>query len=301
MPKTTANKSAARQAERYRQAHQTEPVQRVPNDAVRRAAQKRQTSGGFNGFVSEFPLATTLLTLAIIGGLLYTLSANHLTPLFAVKAPVDACAWAKKSSGPANGAKITRTYTSAPQLCINDKTLGNYQANLFTKHGVVVIQLNQVSSPLTTNSFVFLATHHFYDGLTFHRVVSNPMVAQAGDPRTVDPKADLTKGLSNGPSSPDGAGYVIPDELPKTTDAYRVQDVAMANKGSGTTSSQFFINTGDNTSLPLSYNYLGRITTDTFANAKSIQQGDVISSITITYDAKGVPGTNVGTTPTPGK
>jgi peptidylprolyl isomerase len=301
MPKTSANKSAARQAERYRQAHQTERAVPAPNATVRRAVQKRQTSGGLSGFISEFPWLSGILTVAILGTVLLTLRANHLPP-FAVKPTPDACAWAKQSSVQATDPlKVTRTYSSAPQLCITSKTLGNYQANIYTKQGVIVIQLDQIAAPITVNNFVFLATHHFYDGLTFHRVVSDPKVAQAGDPRTIDPKADLTKGLSQGPSSPDGAGYVIPDELPSATTAYKTQDVAMANKGPGTGSSQFFISTGDNSSLPLSYSYFGRITTETFHFVNDIHQGDLIKSITITYDPNGIPGTNIGATPTPSK
>ena len=301
MPKTTAKKTVARQTERYRQAHLTEPVVRPPNAAVRRAVQKRQASGGLSGFVREFPWLSGFLSVAILAGLILTLRANHLTPLFAPKVVPDACAWGTHSSGPASDpTKITRKYSSGPSMCINTKA-GNYQANIFTKDGVIVIQLDQTAAPITVNNFVFLATHHFYDGLTFHRVVSNPMVAQAGDPRSINPKADLTQGVTNSPSSPDGAGYVIPDELPSSQQAYRAQAVAMANKGAGTGSSQFFIATGDDSYLPASYSYFGRVTTDTFKYALALKQGDVIKSITITYDPKGIPGTNVGPTPTPGK
>ncbi|MBA3823515.1 MAG: peptidylprolyl isomerase [Ktedonobacterales bacterium] len=299
MPKTSANKSAARQAERYRQAHQTERAVPTPNGAVRRAVQKRQAPAGFGGFIREFPWLSGILTVAILGAGLLTLRANHLPP-FAIKATPDACAWAKKSSGTANGAKITRTYASAPPACITTAT-GNYQAVLYLKKGGnITIQLDQKAAPVTVNNFVFLATHHFYDGLTFHRVVTNPLVAQAGDPRTVDPKADLSQGLTQTPSSPDGAGYFIPDELPTSSAVYKAQSIAMANKGKGTTSSQFFISTGDNTSLPASYNYFGQVTNDTFAVLKTVQQNDVINSITITYDPKGTPGV-VPATPTPTK
>jgi cyclophilin family peptidyl-prolyl cis-trans isomerase len=61
----------------------------------------------------------------------------------------------------------------------------DYFAILETDAGRIVLDLLDVETPVTVNSFVWLALHHFYDGVAFHRVI-NDFVAQAGDPNTLD-------------------------------------------------------------------------------------------------------------------
>ncbi|MBI1881897.1 MAG: peptidylprolyl isomerase, partial [Chloroflexi bacterium] len=56
-----------------------------------------------------------------------------------------------------------------------------YQATIKTNKGDIQIDLFAQDTPKTVNNFVFLARDKFYDGLTFHRVISNFM-AQGGDP-----------------------------------------------------------------------------------------------------------------------
>jgi peptidylprolyl isomerase len=60
----------------------------------------------------------------------------------------------------------------------------DYQAVLETDAGILVIDLSEVETPITVNSFVWLTLHHFYDGIAFHRVISG-FVAQGGDPNTL--------------------------------------------------------------------------------------------------------------------
>jgi cyclophilin family peptidyl-prolyl cis-trans isomerase len=92
-----------------------------------------------------------------------------------------------------------------------------------TSCGTITMTLDPKDAPKTVNSFVFLARAHFFDGLKFHRIVPD-FVVQGGDP----------KGDGSG-----GPGYSLPDEPPKT--GYTAGSVAMANAGSGTTGSQFFL------------------------------------------------------------
>ena len=97
---------------------------------------------------------------------------------------------------------------------------------------------------------MFLAREGFYDGLTFHRVEKD-FVVQGGDPR----------GDGTG-----GPGYTLPDEPP--SDGYRKYSVAMANAGSGTTGSQFFVATTDAGARalggpPYLYSDLGVVTSGT--------------------------------------
>lgn len=115
-------------------------------------------------------------------------------------------------------------------------------ATLVTSCGEIVLDLNNSQAPATVNSFVFLARAGFYDGQVIHRIFEN-YVFQTGDP-----EADGTG----------GPGYIIPDEFPDDDFVYEPGVVAMANRGSRSTGSQFFVVTGDNGRfLTNSFNVLG--------------------------------------------
>src|SRR5262245_12555593 len=47
----------------------------------------------------------------------------------------------------------------------------DYAARIVTDAGTIVVDLTQVETPVTVNSFVFLARHHFFEGIAFHRVI----------------------------------------------------------------------------------------------------------------------------------
>ena len=97
-------------------------------------------------------------------------------------------------------------------------------------------------APVTVNNFVVLARNHFYDGLTFHRVVAG-FVIQGGDP----------KGDGSG-----GPGYKFNDE--PVHQAYVQGALAMANSGANSNGSQFFICTADDTTkLQPLYNLFGQV------------------------------------------
>ncbi|MGD9573291.1 MAG: peptidylprolyl isomerase [Thermoleophilia bacterium] len=131
------------------------------------------------------------------------------------------------------------TYGSPPEMTIDPAT--TYTATLETSCGTIVIALDAEAAPLTVNNFVFLAREGFYDGLTFHRVVTG-FVIQGGDP----------EGDGRG-----GPGYEFEDELPE--DGYPAGSVAMANSGPDTNGSQFFIVTGE-APLPNAYSRFGTVT-----------------------------------------
>ena len=48
-------------------------------------------------------------------------------------------------------------------------------------YGVIKLELDADTAPITVTNFVSLVKEGFYDGLTFHRIVSNFMI-QGGDP-----------------------------------------------------------------------------------------------------------------------
>ena len=118
-----------------------------------------------------------------------------------------------------------------------------YTATMSTSMGDMVIALDPVKAPTTVNSFVFLALHHYFDGIIFHRII-NGFVCQGGDPT----------GTGTG-----GPGYRFADELPKAGQ-YVIGSVAMANAGPNTNGSQFFLISGPSgVRLPPQYSLFGKI------------------------------------------
>jgi cyclophilin family peptidyl-prolyl cis-trans isomerase len=118
-----------------------------------------------------------------------------------------------------------------------------YTAHMSTSMGDLVIALDPIRAPKTVNSFVFLALHHYFDGIIFHRII-NGFVCQGGDPT----------GTGRG-----GPGYRFDDELPKPGQ-YQIGSVAMANAGPNTNGSQFFLISGPSgAGLPPAYSLFGQI------------------------------------------
>jgi peptidylprolyl isomerase len=128
-----------------------------------------------------------------------------------------------------------------PAMSIDAKK--TYTVTMKTSCGTIVLRLDPTDAPIAVNSFVFLAREHFYDGLTFHRIVKG-FVIQGGDPT----------GTGSG-----GPGYKFKDEL-KNDLKYEVGTLAMANSGPNTNGSQFFIVAGSQaSSLAKSYTIFGKV------------------------------------------
>ena len=96
---------------------------------------------------------------------------------------------------------------------------------LHTDKGDVEATLFASKAPLTTANFLNLAQQHFYDGLKFHRVIPGFM-SQGGDP----------EGTGRG-----GPGYTFNDEPNGDRRFDKPGVFAMANRGTNTNGSQFFI------------------------------------------------------------
>ena len=94
-----------------------------------------------------------------------------------------------------------------------------------TNEGSFKAELYESQAPATTGNFVALAEKGFYDGVIFHRVISEFMI-QGGDPT----------GTGRG-----GPGYTIPDEFGKGLGHDAEGVLSMANAGPNTGGSQFFI------------------------------------------------------------
>lgn len=140
-----------------------------------------------------------------------------------------------------------------------------YTATVHTTRGDFVIALvDSKVAPQTVNNFVYLAQNHFYDHLTFHRVVPG-FVVQGGDP------------LGNGTGGP---AYKLPDE--NNPSKWPRGTIGMASSDAGVSGSQFFITTGAAPFLETSgvYNHFGQITSGMEVVDK-IQIGDQMNSIDI--------------------
>jgi cyclophilin family peptidyl-prolyl cis-trans isomerase len=132
-------------------------------------------------------------------------------------------------------------FAEAPELGIDPSK--RYTATIDTSLGQLVVALDAAGAPKTVNNFVFLALHHYYDGVIFHRIIDGFM-CQGGDPT----------GTGTG-----GPGYRFEDELPKPG-RYEIGSVAMANAGPNTNGSQFFIVSGQSgVGLPPLYSLFGKV------------------------------------------
>lgn len=141
-----------------------------------------------------------------------------------------------------------------------------------TSKGDIVLELHYKETPLTVTNFVGLAEgtldaakgKPFYDGLKFHRVISDFMI-QGGDP----------KGNGTG-----GPGYRFEDEIVETLRHDGPGVLSMANAGAGTNGSQFFITHVETPWLDGKHTVFGRVLEGQNVVDK-IAQGDTINKLTI--------------------
>jgi peptidylprolyl isomerase len=154
-----------------------------------------------------------------------------------------------------------------------DTALGNgLFARITTNRGDIVLRLEYRETPLTVCNFVALAEgkmnktkgKHFYDGLSFHRVIQDFMI-QGGDPQ------------GNGIGGP---GYSFPDEFVPTLKHDGPGVLSMANAGPGTNGSQFFITHKETPWLDGKHTVFGRVVQGQQV-VNAIRQGDKIEKVTI--------------------
>jgi peptidyl-prolyl cis-trans isomerase B (cyclophilin B) len=134
-----------------------------------------------------------------------------------------------------------------------------------TNKGTITIALYAQHAPKTVNNFVFLAGEGFYDGVTFHRVISNFMV-QGGDPT----------GSGRG-----GPGYKFEDELRGNPLVHETGVLSMANAGPNTNGSQFFITHAPQPHLDGKHTVFGKVI-DGMDVVNAIRQGDTMTKVTVT-------------------
>lgn len=131
-----------------------------------------------------------------------------------------------------------------------DLLTGTHHAEIEIKdYGKISVELDADTAPITVTNFVNLAKSGFYDGLTFHRIMSGFMI-QGGDP----------KGTGTG-----GSGKTIKGEFSNNgvkNDIKHVRGViSMArSRQNDSASSQFFIVHKDSPHLDGSYAAFGKVT-----------------------------------------
>jgi peptidyl-prolyl cis-trans isomerase B (cyclophilin B) len=107
-------------------------------------------------------------------------------------------------------------------------------ATIETNLGTITAELFDKDAPGTVANFEKLANSGFYDGVKFHRVISD-FVVQGGDPLSRDlPAGDRRIGTG-------GPGYTIKCETAGNPRKHEVGSLSMAHAGKDTGGSQFFL------------------------------------------------------------
>lgn len=134
------------------------------------------------------------------------------------------------------------------------------KAILQTSKGKIILELLVDESPGSVENFYTLASNHYYDGKTFHRVVPN-FVIQGGDPR----------GDGWG-----GEDYSIRSEFGMLR--YKEGAVGMASAGKDTEGVQWFITHSPTPHLDGSYSIFAQVV-EGMNVVNAIEVGDTITSI----------------------
>jgi cyclophilin family peptidyl-prolyl cis-trans isomerase len=144
-------------------------------------------------------------------------------PIVILAAAVAAAVSCQKKQPAPEAASATGTADSLPVVVLE------------TSKGRIVMQLDRAKAPLTVENFLAHVNGHFYDGLTFHRVIQGFMI-QGGSTTP-----DNQERVSSAPPVPNEAD----NGLKNTRGAVALARTSDPNSG-GT---QFFINLVDNPRL----------------------------------------------------
>ena len=191
-----------------------------------------------------------------------------------------------KSNGSAGATNDSASASNVSATIGESQAKGTHHAEINIKdYGVIKVELNGDVAPITVANFINLANSHFYDGLTFHRIIDGFMM-QGGDPL-----GNGTGGSENtikGEFSQNG----VENNLSHTRGA-----ISMARSTDmDSASSQFFIVQSDSTYLDGQYACFGYVTdgmdivdkicknavTTDSNGSLSAENQPVINSITIT-------------------
>ena len=157
---------------------------------------------------------------------------------------------------------MSKEWNKPPAMQIDPKQ--TYTVTMQTNKGDIVLELYPQYAPKTVNNFVFLVKEGFYDGVTFHRVISN-FVIQGGDPT----------GTGRG-----GPGYKFEDETRGNPLKHETGMISMANAGPNSNGSQFFITHSPQPHLDGKHTVFGKVTSGMDV-VNAIRQGDQMVQVTV--------------------
>ena len=138
------------------------------------------------------------------------------------------------------------------------------QIQIQTDHGDMTIEMFEDHAPNTVANMISLIEKGYYDGLNFHRVISDFMI-QGGCPQ----------GTGTG-----GPGYKFDDECTSECRHDSAGTLSMANAGPRTNGSQFFITHGPTPHLDGKHTVFGKVT-EGLAVVHEIKQGDVMEKVVV--------------------
>ncbi len=172
------------------------------------------------------------------------LAAPVLDPIAAVSLPAGKTEFVPLTASDADGDPLTYTVTSGGgPVTAAVRTGQSYLKMSVANYGDMTFQLFDDLAPNTVSTIGNLVNQGFYNGLTFHRVVSN-FVIQGGDP------------LGNGQGGP---GFKFDDEFNPNAIFSGDGQLAMANSGKDTNGSQFFVTMGPQRPLDFNHTIFGQL------------------------------------------
>ena len=138
------------------------------------------------------------------------------------------------------------------------------QIQIQTDRGDMTIEMFEDHAPNTVANMISLIEKGYYDGLNFHRVISDFMI-QGGCPQ----------GTGTG-----GPGYKFDDECTSECRHDSAGILSMANAGPRTNGSQFFITHGPTPHLDGKHTVFGKVT-EGLDVVHEIKQGDVMEKVVV--------------------
>ena len=138
------------------------------------------------------------------------------------------------------------------------------QIQIQTDRGDMTIEMFEDHAPHTVANMISLIEKGYYDGLNFHRVISDFMI-----------KGGCPQGTGTG-----GPGYKFDDECTSECRHDSAGILSMANAGPRTNGSQFFITHGPTPHLDGKHTVFGKVT-EGLDVVHEIKQGDVMEKVVV--------------------
>ena len=165
---------------------------------------------------------------------------------FALGFSLVSCGYQGGANNSATGADLTGSDEGNSS---SDFTVTNTVEIKVKDYGTIVVDLYGDLAPITVNNFLKLVNEKFYDGLTFHRIISGFMI-QGGDPN----------GNGTGGSDETIKGEFSANGVENNLEHKRgVISMARSSVSNDSASSQFFIMHADYPSLDGQYAAFGMV------------------------------------------